>query len=104
MVLEHAVLQVRPGEEAAFEAAFDEARHLIAASPGFTGLRLARCVEQPSQYVLLAEWTSIAAHTDGFRGSPAFDQWRALLHHFYHPAPVVEHFTTVATADPEPPG
>ncbi|MDA8070339.1 MAG: antibiotic biosynthesis monooxygenase, partial [Actinomycetota bacterium] len=40
MVLEHAVLQVRPGEEAAFEAAFDEARHLIAASPGFTGLRL----------------------------------------------------------------
>lgn len=104
MVLEHAVLHIRAGEEAAFEAAFDEARHLIAGAPGFTGLRLARCVEEPSTYLLLVEWVSIAAHIEGFRGSPAFEQWRALLHHFYDPPPLVEHFTTAATADPEPAG
>jgi len=98
MVLEHAVLNVKPGEEAAFEAAFGEAKALIAAADGFGSLRLVRSLEQPSRYVLLVEWASVEAHTEGFRGSPAFDRWRALLHHFYDPAPVVEHFTSVWTA------
>ncbi|WP_338038616.1 hypothetical protein [Microbacterium paulum] len=38
---------------------------------------------------------TIADHTDGFRGSPAYAQWRELLHHFYDPFPVVEHFVEV---------
>lgn len=98
MVLEHAVLNVKPGEEAAFEAAFGEAKVFIAAADGFGSLRLVRSLEQPSRYVLLVEWASVEAHIEGFRGSPAFDRWRALLHHFYDPAPVVEHFTPVWTA------
>ena len=31
----------------------------------------------------------------GFRGSEAYDRWRALLHHFYEPFPTVEHYETV---------
>jgi hypothetical protein len=34
----------------------------------------------------------------GFRGSPAYEEWRTALHHFYDPFPVVEHFETVVTA------
>ncbi len=97
-VLEHAVLDVRCGDEEAFEAAFSEARSIIASSPGFVSLRLERCVERPSRYLLLVTWTSLEAHTEGFRGSAAFAQWRSLLHHFYDPFPTVEHFKLVATA------
>jgi heme-degrading monooxygenase HmoA len=39
-VLEHAMLDVRPGQEAAFEAAFAEAKQIIAASPGYVDLRV----------------------------------------------------------------
>lgn len=92
-VLEHALLPVAPERAAAFEAAFATARPLIEASPGFRGVRLTRCVEQPGTYLLLVGWESVEAHTEGFRGSAAYEQWRTLLHHFYDPMPVVEHFT-----------
>lgn len=98
MVTEHALLPVVAGREAEFEAAFDGARSLIAASPGFVDLSLSRCVERPSTYLLLVRWRTIADHEQGFRGSPAYDGWRGALHRFYDPFPVVEHFETVATA------
>jgi len=100
VILEHALLTVRAGEQEAFEAAFARARRLIAASPGFRGLRLARCLERDSGYLLLVEWDRLEDHTEGFRGSPAYQEWKALLHPFYEPFPVVEHFTTVLSADP----
>lgn len=95
MVLERAELPVIPGREAEFEAAFATVRHLPAAIEGFVSLRLVRGVESPSLYILLIEWDSVDAHELGFRGSAEFQQWRATLHHFYEPFPVVEHFTDV---------
>jgi heme-degrading monooxygenase HmoA len=96
MILEHALLPVRAGQEVAFEAAFAQARPLIEATPGFGGLRLSRSVESPSTYLLLVEWDSVEAHTEGFHGSDRYPRWRKLLHHFYEPFPTVEHFVTVA--------
>ncbi|GAC1305347.1 MAG: antibiotic biosynthesis monooxygenase [Acidimicrobiales bacterium] len=95
MILEQAVLDVRPGREAAFEVAFAEARAIIAAVPGCRSVRLLRCVEQDSRYLLLVEWDRLEDHTEGFRGSPEYGQWKALLHHFYDPFPVVEHYRFV---------
>jgi heme-degrading monooxygenase HmoA len=99
MIVEHAVLEVAPERVASFESAFARARPLIAASPGFLGLRLSRCVEQPGRYLLLVEWERLEDHTEGFRNSPAYEEWRRLLHHFYEPFPVVEHYREM---DPEP--
>jgi heme-degrading monooxygenase HmoA len=98
MVLEHALLPVRPGTAADFEAAFAEARALIAASPGFRRLSLSRCVERPDTYLLLVEWDRLEDHTEGFRGSAGYRRWRELLHGFYDPFPTVEHFREVLTA------
>ena len=95
MILEAALLQVRPGNEAAFEAAFRRASPLIAASPGYRGHELQRCLEAPGKYLLLVRWATLEDHTVGFRGSPAYQEWRRLLHHFYEPFPTVEHFTAV---------
>jgi heme-degrading monooxygenase HmoA len=92
MVLEHAVLQVVPGQEEAFEEAFATAKAVIAGSRGFRGLRLSRCVEDASRYLLLVEWNALENHTEGFRKSPEYDEWRRLLHHFYDPFPTVDHY------------
>lgn len=98
MILEQALLDVRPGQGAAFEAAFARASALIAAVPGFRGLTLSRCLERPDGYLLLVHWDRLEDHTEGFRGSPQYQEWRALLHHFYDPFPVVEHYREVASA------
>jgi heme-degrading monooxygenase HmoA len=96
MTLEVATLDVRPGESAAFEAAFAEAQTIISSMPGFGGLQLQRCVERRDRYVLLVEWDHLEDHTEGFRKSPEYEEWRRLLHHFYDPFPVVEHYESVA--------
>jgi heme-degrading monooxygenase HmoA len=95
MILEAAILPVRTGEEAAFEAAFREASPIIASMAGYQRHTLSRCLEAPSRYLLLVEWDTLEAHTIGFRGAPEYQRWRALLHHFYEPMPVVEHFRPV---------
>jgi heme-degrading monooxygenase HmoA len=92
MILESALLDVKPGEEAAFEAAISAARPLIAATPGFRAIAVRRCLETPNRYLLLVEWEKLEDHTVGFRQSARYEQWRALLHHFYDPFPRVEHF------------
>lgn len=95
MILEQAVLDVRPGQEGEFEAAFAEAQGIIASMPGYLGHRALRCVETPSRYLLLVEWETLEAHTEGFRGSAEYERWRELLHHFYDPFPTVEHYEVV---------
>jgi len=95
MITEHAILPVRPGLEAEFEAAFRVARPLIAAQPGFRSISLSRSAETPSEYLLLVGWDTIADHEEGFRRSPEYARWKELLHGFYDPFPVVEHFTAV---------
>ena len=82
MILEIATLDVRPGMTQAFESAFARAAPIIASMPGYVAHELHRCIEKPSRYVLLVKWTSLEAHTVGFRGSPQYQDWKALLHHF----------------------
>lgn len=98
MVLEHALLPVVAGREEAFEAAYATARPLVAATPGFRRLSLSRCLERPGTYLLLVEWERLEDHTEGFRGSERYEEWRRLLHPFYEPFPDVTHFTEVLGA------
>lgn len=98
MVLEVAVLNVRPGSESAFEAAFQQASSIISSMPGFVSHELQRCIEVPNRYLLLVHWQSLEAHTIGFRGSPQYQDWKRLLHHFYDPFPIVEHYENVCSS------
>jgi heme-degrading monooxygenase HmoA len=99
VILEHAILPVKTGREADFEAALAEAVPIISSMPGFVDLRVSRSMETPNEYLLLVHWESLEAHTVGFRGSVEYERWRELLHHFYEPFPVVEHFTEVFAVD-----
>ncbi|NNL87012.1 MAG: antibiotic biosynthesis monooxygenase [Myxococcales bacterium] len=92
MILEVAVLDVKPGEATAFEAAFCEAERLIAGIDGYQRHELRRCVERDHRYLLLVWWRDLESHTEGFRGSAEYQRWKALLHHFYDPFPTVEHY------------
>lgn len=98
MILEAALLNVKPGSEDEFEAAFRVASPIIAASPGYLSHELHHCLEAPSRYLLLVRWETLEDHTIGFRGSPAYQEWRRLLHHFYKPFPTVEHFAAIDLA------
>ena len=92
MILEAAILNVKSGKAAAFEAAMREARPLIEATPGFQKMEVRPCVETKDRFLLLVWWGSVEAHTQGFRQSDRYSAWREKLHHFYDPFPVVQHY------------
>ncbi|HEY9762965.1 MAG TPA: antibiotic biosynthesis monooxygenase [Trichocoleus sp.] len=95
MILEVAILDVKPGLAKEFEAAFKTASGIIASMPGYISLELQRCVETASRYILFVRWQTLEDHTVGFRQSPEYQEWRSLLHHFYDPFPIVEHYELV---------
>jgi heme-degrading monooxygenase HmoA len=95
MILEVAVLSVRPNQIAEFELAFDQAKTIIATMPGYISHELQRCVERKNEYILLVRWETLEHHEIGFRKSSQYQTWKTLLHHFYEPFPVVSHYEAV---------
>jgi heme-degrading monooxygenase HmoA len=95
VILEVAILNVKPGQELAFEAAFATAQEIIIHMKGYISHQLQRCIEDASRYILLVNWQTLKDHTEGFRESGQYQQWKLLLHHFYDPFPEVEHYEVV---------
>lgn len=95
MILEVAMLQVREGQDRDFELAFEKAQIIISSMPGYINHELQRCLEIAGKYILLVRWKSLEDHEKGFRLSSQYQEWKKLLHHFYNPFPVVEHFEHV---------
>lgn len=95
MILEVAILDVKPGLANEFETAFKAASGILVSMPGYISHELQSCIETANRYVLLVRWQTLEHHTIGFRQSPEYQAWRSLLHHFYDPFPVVEHYRKV---------
>ena len=96
MITVVAILNIRAGQSAEFEAAFQRAAPLIATAPGYLGHELQKCLDTPQRYLLLEHWESREAHMLGFRQSPEFQEWKRLTHPFYDPFPTVEHYAPLA--------
>lgn len=95
MVLEVALIDVLPGQEDAFAAAYRTAHPILAGTPGCRSVRMTRGIESPQRFVLLVEWDSVEAHDDNFRATDRFTRWRALIGPHFAQPPRVEHFTDV---------
>ena len=79
-----------------FESAFNRASSIIASMPGYISHDLQKCIEKQNQYLLLVYWQTLEDHTIGFRQSIQYQTWKKLLHHFYEPFPIVEHYSAIS--------
>lgn len=100
MILELADIRIQPGQQAAFDKAIQRGlTTVIAGAKGFQGFKVNKGIESPERYVLQIFWDTLEDHTVGFRESPAFAEWRAIVGPFFAGPPVVEHFTLLAKSD-----
>ncbi len=97
MIFEIAEIEVKPGAEAAFEAAVAQAVPLFRRAQGCKGMELQRGIEKPSKYRLVVKWETLEDHMVHFRGSGDFQEWRRLVGPHFVSGPVVEH-TSVAVS------
>src|SRR5690606_23879625 len=78
-VREVARIIVDDGAGALFEKAVRQAIPLFQAAYGARSLTLERADENPMEYRLVVTWDNIADHTETFRNSEAFLEWRRLI-------------------------
>ena len=92
MILEVAILDVKETLVDEFETTFQTAEAIISSMKGYIAHELKKCIETDNRYILLVKWETLEDHTVGFRESDEYQEWKSLLHHFYEPFPVVEHY------------
>jgi quinol monooxygenase YgiN len=93
MILERAIFPIKPGHAEEFEKAFAKAGPLIRAAKGCRNAEMHRGIENPDSFILLAVWDTVDDHMKGFRESPAFAEWRALLGPHFASPPAMEHYS-----------
>ena len=97
MILELAEIRIHPGQQAAFDEASERGlKTVISHAKGFEGFKVNKGMESPERYILQIFWATLEDHTIGFRQSPAFADWRAIVGPFFAVAPSMEHFELVA--------
>ncbi|MBU6348328.1 MAG: antibiotic biosynthesis monooxygenase [Actinomycetales bacterium] len=92
MIIETALTEITPSQEAQFESALAEAKLVLAQAKGFNKIQVHRGIERPNCYLLFLHWDSVEDHTVGFRESDLFVQWRALIGPYFANPPIVEHW------------
>lgn len=93
MILELADIRIKPGQQAEFEKAIALGiQTVISHAKGFQGAKVNRGVESTDRYILQIFWDTLDDHMVGFRESPAFTEWRAIVGPFFAAPPVMEHF------------
>ncbi len=95
MILEVAIMKIKPELMDKFEAVFPKAAAISASVPGFISLEMERCVETKGKYFYMIRWESIEAHEKNFRQSPKRAEFRKLLEEFWVEPPFAEHFEAV---------
>lgn len=95
MILEVAIMKIKPELIEKFEAVFPKAAAISASTPGYISHEMQRCVETKGKYHYLIRWESIEAHMVNFRQSPRRDEFHKLLGEFFVEPPVAEHFEAV---------
>lgn len=97
MIREVADLKINPGTEAEFLAAVGQAVPIFKAAKGCVAMRLEKVIETPDHFRLIVIWQTLEDHTEAFRNSEGFQQWRALAGPFFVQPPSVDH-SVVAVA------
>ena len=97
MITEIAQIDVKPGSEAAFEAAVTEAAPVFKRAKGCRAMRLERSIEKPQRYRLFVSWETLENHTVDFRESADFQEWRRLAGPHFASPPDVEHVEVAVT-------
>jgi quinol monooxygenase YgiN len=91
MITEIAQIEIKPGMETEFEAGVKNAVPIFRRAKGCHGMELRRSVEKPARYHLFVIWETVEHHTEEWRGSPDFQEWRKLVGHCFVSPPEIEH-------------
>ncbi len=95
MIREVANLKIKSGSEGDFLAAVEKAVPYFKMAKGCKAMRLEKVIEETDVFRLIVIWETLEDHTETFRNSDGFQQWRALAGPFFAEPPKVDHSQVV---------
>lgn len=95
MIIEMVEMDVKPGTEAAFEAAIGRSVEYFKQAKGCTSVRMMRAIEAPNRFRFFVEWQTLENHTEDFRGSPGHVAMKDLIAPYVERSAPPEHHRVV---------
>jgi len=92
MVVEYIRYRVAPDRHDEFERAWSEAQAVLREAPQCLSYEVSRGIEEPGNYVVRIEWSSLEDHEQGFRQSPAFGRFFAAVKPFFEQIEEMRHY------------
>jgi heme-degrading monooxygenase HmoA len=98
MVVEYIRYTVPADRHGEFERAWDAAQVTLRDAPECLAYEVSHGVEETDRYLVRIEWRSIEEHEQGFRHSPRFGQFLAVVRPFFEQIEEMRHYQPTAIA------
>jgi hemoglobin len=96
MIVEYIRYRVPPDRSEEFESAWSEAQQVLREAPQCERYEVSRGVEEPENFVVRIEWTSLHEHESDFRASAAFGQFFEAVKPFFEQIEEMRHYQPTA--------
>ena len=98
MIVEYTRYKIAEPRRAAFAKDYREAGKFLLASSHCLAYELTQCTEDSAYYMLRIEWDSEQGHLQGFRTSPEFKAFFALVKPYFQDIEEMRHYQLTPTA------
>ena len=95
MVVEYTRYKIDEKRRALFERVYQKAGESLSASSHCFQYELSHCTEDPDHYILRIEWDSEEGHRKGFRNSPEFKAFFALVQPYVGDIQEMRHYKVI---------
>ncbi len=92
VVVEYIRYQIPPAQHEAFLTAYRQATTELDAAPQCLAYEIAQGVEEPDNFIVRIEWTSIQDHERGFRTGPHFPSFFAKVKPYFDAIQEMKHY------------
>ena len=99
MIVEYIRYRVPEQSSLTFEDAYRRAGSSLEASPHCQRYEVAGCTEEPGVYIVRIEWDSAEGHLSGFRTSPEFRSFFAVVRPYVDHIEEMHHYDVKATSE-----
>ena len=96
MIVEYTRYKIDEKRRALFEGAYEKAGEALRSSSHCQRYELSHCTEDPNYYTLRIEWDSEEGHLKGFRSSPEFKTFFALVQPYVKDIEEMRHYEVIS--------
>lgn len=95
MIVEYTRYKVDEKRRTLFERVYEKAGEALVSSTHCLRYDLSHCTEDPDHYILRIEWDSEEGHLKGFRASPEFKSFFALVQPYAKDIEEMRHYEVI---------